>query len=245
MRASLLAAGVLAATAVPVVAAADADALTPVRYARFTAKITGAQTTKWQSVGPSYTDCNGTRVTKGEGTEVYRFDSGPAQRVVVQVNPTGSMFWKFGTWSPLDFDNPLGLISDVSLTRHGRYTTTVSGGWCAGATSQVAPENGGDCGRHRGIASAIVGPYGRRLKVEVIGDTAKTFDDCPVNSPIGVTDAGFTDSFGKLSAKLLLGKRKRIVVDDGKVYRRDDGDIGVTATSTTHFRLVLVRKGRG
>jgi hypothetical protein len=242
MRASLLAAGVLAATAIPVVTAADADALTPVRYARFTAKITGAQTTKWQSVGPSYTDCNGTQVTKGEGTEVFRFDSGRPEKVLVQVNPTGSMYWKFGTWKPTDFDNPLGLLSDVTVTRHGRYTTTVSGGWCSGAVTQVAPENGGDCGKHHGTASAIAGPYGGRLQVEVIGLATKNFDDCPINSPEGVTDGGFTDTFGKLSAKLLLGKRSRIVVDDGKVYRRDDGDIGASATSTTHFHLVLVRK---
>jgi hypothetical protein len=245
MRASLLAAGVLAATTIPVVAADDADAYPSVRYARFTAKISGAQTTKWQSVGPSYTDCNGTRVTKGEGTEVFRFDSGKPEKVLVQLNPTGSVLWKFGTWSPLEFDNPLGLISDVQLTRHGRYTTTVSGGWCSGATSQVAPANGGDCGRRRGVASAVVGPSGGRLKVEVIGSTTvKGFDDCPVGSPIGVTDGGFTDTFGRLSAKLLFGKRKQIVVEDGKVYRRDDRGIGVKATSTTHFRLVLVRRGR-
>ena len=50
---------------------------------------------------------------------------------------------------------------------------------------------------------------------------------------------GFATTDGGLSNKLLFGKQKRIVVEDGKVYRNNAG--GVHALSTTHIRIVLVR----
>ncbi len=57
-----------------------------------------------------------------------------------------------------------------------------------------------------------------------------------------MAEGGWTLAKGKLSSKLLFGKKKKIVVTGGKTYRRDEGTPGVDATSTTYFKLTLTRK---
>ncbi len=212
-----------------------------IKTARFTVQVTGVQTTKWSWDGPSYTDCNGTQTTHGEGTEVFRFDSGKPERLLVRRNMFGAVSFMTGTWDPYSLVDPLGFLSKARLTRHGFIETTTSGGWCGHPpTTNTGPY---DCGqRHNTVMSVYVNPVGdgRRIQVEAANPASwKGFKNCPIYTPAGVTAFGFTKTYGRLSNKLLFGKQKKIVVEDGKVYPRNDG--GVDALSTTHIRIVLVR----
>jgi hypothetical protein len=224
-------------------APATASAFSPIRTARFTATISGAQTTKWNAWSGTDTDCHGTRRQTGEGTEVFRFAVSRPEKVLLQSGISGPT-WKFGTWDPFSLDSPLGLIASARLTRYGQYTTTWSGGWCGQPAPEISPATS-DCGQRPGFVHVYVGPYDRKLKVEVIpSGVLRGFDNCPVNSPTGVDDGAFTDAFGRLSNALAFGQRKRIVVEQTRVYRRHDATTpGVDALSTVHFRLVLVRHG--
>ena len=79
----------------------------------------------------------------------------------------------------------------------------------------------------------------RRIQVQFAAPAWAPFKNCPIYTGNGATAFGFTTTYGRLSNKLLFGKQQRIVVEDGKVYRRSDG--GVHALSTTHIRIVLIR----
>ena len=208
--------------------------------ARFTMKVTGVQTTAWSWQGPSYTDCNGTQTTHGDGTEVFRFDNGSPDQVLVTRNLFGAVDLQIGSWKQNDSGAVLGALSQSRLTRHGKVMHTSTGGYCG----HPAPTDTGpyDCGQRRGIADVLVDPAGdgRRIQVQVAADSGWTpFKNCPIFTGNGATAFGFTTTYGRLSTKLLFGKQKRIVVEDGKVYRKHDG--GVTALSTTHIRIVFIR----
>jgi hypothetical protein len=237
MRVRITTLALLAALALPGSALAGAP-----RTARFTVTVTGAQTTKWDSHSGTYTDCNGTSQTHGEGTDVYRFDSGRPQRLLVTQNMFGAVNFQTGTWDSYKLESAVGLLSDARLTRHGLIEHTWTGGYCGHPpTTNTGPY---DCGQRHGIVDVIVEPVGdrRRVSVQVVNpSTWKPFSNCPISTPAGVSDFGFTTTYGRLSNKLLFGKQPRIVVEDGKVYRRSEGATGTNATSTTHIRIVLVR----
>lgn len=214
-------------------------AVATARVARFTAAISGAQTTKWTTVGGSNGDCKGIPTTKGEGTEVYRFDSGKPEKVLATQAGSAATSFKYGTWDQFALDQPLGFLGDFRNTRHGSITTHWSGGYCGHPPdTDTGPY---DCGKRRGTASIAFDPYGtKRILVEVsLLGVMKAYRNCPITTPSLVTEAGFTSTYGRFSNKLIFGKRKRIVVEDGKVCRLRDA--GVSSTTTTHFRLVLTR----
>ena len=68
--------------------------------AHFTIQVTGVQTTKWSYLGPSYTDCNGTQTIHGDGTEVFRFDSGRPTKLLATRNVFGAVNLQLGSWGP-------------------------------------------------------------------------------------------------------------------------------------------------
>jgi hypothetical protein len=228
-----------AAAAVALLGLPASGAAAGIKTARFTMKVSGVQTTAWSWTGPSYTDCNGTQTTKGDGTEVFRFDNGSPSRLLVTRNMAGAVNYQVGSWtqSPV---NVLGDFASARLTRHGTITHTWSGGYCG----QPKPTDSGpyDCGQRRGMAPVVVDSAGdgRRVEVQVANPSSwKSFGNCPIYTGDGASAFGFTTTDGRLSNKLLFGKQKRIVVEDGKVYRHNDG--GVKALSTTHIRIVLTR----
>ncbi len=192
-----------------------------IKTARFTMKITGVQTTAWSWDGPSYTDCNGTQTTHGDGTEVFRFDNGSPDRLLVTRNAFGAVNFQIGSWTQNDAAAVLGSLSQSRLTRHGKVTHTWTGGYCGHPTpTDTGPY---DCGQRRGLADVLVDPAGdgRRIQVQVATDSAwHPFKNCPIYTGNGATAFGFTTTYGRLSNKLLFGKQKRIVVEDGKVYRK-------------------------
>ncbi len=208
--------------------------------ARFTMKITGVQTTAWSWQGPSYTDCNGTQTTKGEGTEVLRFDNGSPDQVLVTRNLFGAVNIQIGSWEQNDPGAVLGSLSKARLTRHGTITHTWTGGYCGRPKStDTGPY---DCGQRRGISDVLVDPAGdrRHITVQAVTDGRwHPFKNCPIYTGNGATAFGFTTTSARLSNKLLFGTQKKIVVEDGKVYPRKDG--GVDALTTTHIRIVLIR----
>jgi hypothetical protein len=229
----------IAAAAVVLLALPASGAAAGITTARFTMQITGVQTTAWSWNGPSYTDCNGTQTTSGDGTEVFRFDNGTPNRLLVTRNLAGAVNFQIGTWTPNKVD-VLGDFAQSRLTRHGKITHTWTGGYCG----HPQPTDSGpyDCGQRHGVSTVVVDPAGdgRRIEVQVATDGGwKPFTNCPIYTGNGASAFGFTTTYGRLSNKLLFGKQKKIVVEDGKVYRRNDG--GVKALSTTHIRIVLIR----
>lgn len=239
MRRSVISAAVAIAL-VAVLGVPASGAAAGIATARFSVQVTGVQTTKWSWNGPSGTDCNGTQTTHGEGTEVYRFDTGKNKRLLVRRNLFGAVSFQQGTWDVNAIDSPLGFRTPTRLTRHGLITHTWTGGWCG----HPAPTNTGpyDCVQRHGRSDVSVDPVGdgRRVQVGVENPPLwKSYTNCPIFAPAGVSQGGFTTTYGRLSNKLLFGRQNKIVVEDGKVYRRNDGS--VDATSTTHIRIVLIR----
>src|SRR5947209_6784111 len=100
-----------AAAAVALLGLPASGAAAAVKTARFTMKITGVQTTAWSWTGPSYTDCNGTQTTKGDGTEVFRFDNGAPDHVLVTRNAFGAVDIQIGSWKRSDPAAVLGSLS--------------------------------------------------------------------------------------------------------------------------------------
>lgn len=232
-------AGLLAALG----ATTPAGAIVKQKRAYFTAKISGLQTTKWNSRSRLYTDCNGTQQTKGEGTEVLRFASLHTEKVTYFGFGRRTPTIDYNGWfSSPSVDLGFSSLAKARLTRHGQYVTSVSGGWCRGPHSEFSDISG--CGQRTGTVDVSFGPASGG-KVEVDARTVnglEPFDDCPVATPEGVAQGGWTLAKGKLSSKLLFGKRKKIVVTGGKTYRRHEGTPGVDATSTNYFKLTLTRK---
>lgn len=226
-----------AATAVP------AQAIVKQKRAYFTATITGLQTTKWSSKSGTYTDCNGTSQTKGEGTEVLRFSSKSVEKITYFGFGSRTPTVDYNGWfSSPSMDLGFSTLAKAKLTRHGQYVTSWSGGWCRGPHSEFSDVSG--CGQRTGSVDVTYNPTSRG-KVEVDARTVtglEPFDDCPIATPDGVSQAGWTLATGKLSSKLIFGKRKKIVVTGGKTYRRDEAEPGVHALSTTYFKLTLTRK---
>jgi hypothetical protein len=208
------------------------------RTARFYVHAEGVQTTKWTQKSGTFTDCNGAHTTDGEGTEVVRFDSGKPQKLVIQR--LGSVIRAtYGTWDPLELEIEPHILAVTRITRQGRIVQKVSGGWCGeGSEKDTGPY---DCGRRRAHAGLVLSWRNLR-EVEVshvnLAQPA-AYRNCPIAIPNEVRAMGVTKTIGRLSAKLLFGKRDRIVLEDGDQYKRDEEF--VDSFSTTHVRITLTR----
>ena len=101
---------------------------TGLKRARFLVTVQGVETTKWSSHSGTLTDCNGKHYATGEGTEVVRIDSGRPEKLLVQ-SLGGVPHETYGTWDPYRPITDLGLYASLKVTRHGKITRTISGGW--------------------------------------------------------------------------------------------------------------------
>jgi hypothetical protein len=218
-------------------AAGPADAQIE-RTARFYVHAEGVQTTKWKQTSGTFTDCNGDHTTSGEGTEVVRFDSGKPDKIVFQQ--LGDVIRaNYSTWDPLALDIEPHLLAPARITRQGRILQDVSGGWCGEGTSKDTGPY--DCGRRRAHSGvALYWRDLRRVEVDLVHlAPPKGYENCPIATPSEVSAMRFTKTLGRLSPKLLFGRRQKIVLEDGDRYKRDE--TFVDSFSTTHFRITLTR----
>jgi len=208
------------------------------RTARFYIQAEALQTTKWTRTSGTVADCKGERTTKGEGTEVVRYDSGKPEKVVIQ-QLGGRIQATYGTWDPQSLELQPGIIAPVRITRQGRVVTSTTGGWCGESSStDTGPY---DCGRRTAQAGlTLFWKDLRQVEVELVNLASPgAYRNCPVATPGEVSEMRFTKTLGRLSPKLLFGHRDTIVVEDGDRYKRDE--TFVDSFSTTSFRITLTR----
>lgn len=229
-----------AAALAAALAAAPAHGAQIERVARFHVEVEGLQTTKWSTTSGEYTDCKGTHTSRGEGTEVVRFASRGSEKIVFQ-QLGDRIVATYDSWDPYDINLWPGVKVDARLTRDGSRVASTTGGWCSGpSTTRQGPY---DCGQRRsGGQFTIWWKDLRRIEVDMTGTNYRDpFRTCPVVTASPVVPISWTPTLGRLSAGLLFGKRDRIVVEDGDVYREKQQFSD--AVSTTSFKITLVRAG--
>jgi hypothetical protein len=246
MTRNLLTAAALAVALLPgaaAVAPADADA----RTAKFTAQFEASLKTQWSM--PEHhviSDCYHQRYSSGSGTETWQMKSRTPARVAVQSNGR-STFFHMGTWETSGDPVRKPLRAFGVHTRAGSYTDRTAPGECGG-TPKVEVRPSGDCGtklpRYEVAFSVVNGKITPSLSDDPTMRNEDTrFDDCPINTPEGVTDGSWPDVEAKLPRTLLRGGRKPIVVTGRKQWsssqRTGRGYGVITSKASMEWKLTL------
>jgi hypothetical protein len=245
MRTRITTIACLGTLAAGVVAAAPAQAKTPVfgfKQAKFRAEVSGVQTTAWKAHHEIQNTCDSGY--KGDGTEVIRFTGKPFRTEVTSYDKTNPSFRTGRTFgAPLHWN--------AKVTRRSNLTKWDSGTPCSygdgkGGTQPPAP----DCGQRTLGVYAELRFYEGRLLVDDQDDglvPLPGYRNCDVwgTAYPQMLWRGGNNAVGKpLTAKQLWSGPKERVIKVGRREVHQDADSWYETTITYTIKLTRISKVR-
>jgi hypothetical protein len=221
--------------------AANADAAKPVK---FRVQIKASQTTDWkQPYFETANNCYNRPWRQGEGGEVVKLKGSG----IAYAQKVGRSY--YFTYGSPNF-GPSGKHGIDLTAKNDRHSYSAQGnkpGPCGGGTPDEVEQV--QCGSHtaKGAGQLSWDSGGKKLRLRTSIDGRLNYDDCPIFTPPGVTQAGLTEITQKAPARELLDpnfKKHIVIARKSFTYKLYPDAATITMATHVYWQVTLTRLGR-